>query len=58
MAGTGAISGTVTDATGAVIPNATVTAIRVDTNTATVRTTTSAGDFNITPLTPAFTPSP
>jgi hypothetical protein len=54
MAGTGAISGTVTDATGAVIPNATVTAIRVDTNTATVRTTTSAGDFNITPLTPGL----
>ena len=52
MAGTGAISGTVTDPTGAVIPNATVTATAVDTNVTTVRTTTSAGDFNITPLTP------
>jgi hypothetical protein len=54
MAGTGAISGTVTDSTGAVIPNATVTALRVDTNVATVRLTTSAGDYNITPLTPGL----
>jgi len=54
MAGTGAISGTVTDATGAVIPNASVTAIKVDTNVATVRRTTSAGDYNITPLTPGL----
>lgn len=52
MAGTGAISGTVTDPTGAVIPNATVTATAVDTNVNAVRTTTSAGDFNITPLNP------
>ena len=52
LAGTGAISGTVTDATGAVIPDATVTAIKVETNVATVRITTHAGDYNITPLTP------
>ncbi len=52
MAGTGAISGTVTDPTGAVIPNATVTATAVDTNVNTVRTSTSAGDFHITPLNP------
>ncbi len=52
MAGTGAISGTVTDASGAVIPNATVTAIAVDTNVKTVRSSTGAGDYNITPLTP------
>ena len=38
LAGTGAISGTVSDPSGAVIPGATVTAINVDTNAKTVRT--------------------
>ncbi len=52
LAGTGAISGTVTDPTGAVIPGATVTATNVDTNSRTVRTTTSAGDYSLTPLLP------
>jgi hypothetical protein len=52
MAGTGAIAGTVTDATGAVIGGATVTATSVDQNQSTTRTTTGAGDFSITPLTP------
>jgi len=52
MSGTGAISGTVTDPTGAVVANATVTATSVDTNANTVRSTTKAGDFNITPLPP------
>jgi hypothetical protein len=52
MAGTGAISGTVTDSTGAVIGGATVTATSVDQNTNTTRTTTGAGDFTITPLLP------
>src|ERR1019366_8195514 len=52
LAGNGAISGTVTDSTGAVIPGATATAINVDTNAKTARTTTSAGDYNITPLIP------
>jgi hypothetical protein len=52
LSGTGAISGTVQDPTGAVIANAMVTATDVDTNVQTVRTTTSAGDYNITPLTP------
>ncbi|MGA9667987.1 MAG: carboxypeptidase-like regulatory domain-containing protein, partial [Terracidiphilus sp.] len=52
LAGTGAISGTVTDSTGAVVVNATVTAISDDTNVATIRTTTRAGDYNITPLAP------
>lgn len=50
LAGTGAISGTITDSTGAVIPNATVTATLVDQNTNTVRTSTAAGDYSITPL--------
>lgn len=52
MAGYGAISGTVTDSTGAVVGGATVTATLVDQNTSTVRSTTGAGDFNIGPLTP------
>lgn len=52
LAGTGAITGTVTDSTGAIIPNATVTATSVTTNVKTVRTTTGAGDYTITPLTP------
>ncbi len=52
MAGTGAIAGTVTDSSGAVVPNATVTATAVDTNVKTIRTTTGAGDYNITPLLP------
>src|ERR1700679_1790044 len=54
LAGMGAISGTVTDTTGAIIPNATVTAIEKSTNTKTVRTTTGAGDYNITPLAPGI----
>ncbi len=52
MAGYGAISGTVTDSTGAVVGGATVTATLVDQNVSTVRTTTGAGDYSITPLTP------
>jgi hypothetical protein len=52
MAGYGAISGTVTDSTGAVIKGASVTATLVSQNSATTRTTTGAGDYNITPLTP------
>ena len=52
LAGNGAITGTVTDASGAVIPNATVTVVAVDTNQSTVRPTTSAGDYNVTPLPP------
>jgi len=52
LAGNGAISGTVTDPTGAVISNATITVVAVDTNQTTVRQTTSAGDYNVTPLPP------
>lgn len=51
-AGEGTISGTVADNTGAVIPNATVTATNVATNVSTERTSTSAGLFTITPLPP------
>ncbi|MGB8846435.1 MAG: carboxypeptidase regulatory-like domain-containing protein, partial [Terracidiphilus sp.] len=52
MSGTGAISGTVTDSTGAVVGGATVTATLVTQNASTTRTTTGAGDFSITPLLP------
>jgi hypothetical protein len=52
MAGYGAIAGTVTDQSGAVIKGAAVTATLVSQNAKTVRSTTGAGDYNITPLTP------
>jgi len=51
-AGGGAIAGTVTDSTGAVIPNAKITATNKATGTAAVRTATGAGVFNISPLIP------
>lgn len=51
-AGEGTIQGTVTDGTGASIPNAKVTVTNVGTNIVTVRTTTDAGLFNISPLHP------
>ena len=52
LAGTGAISGTVQDPSGAVVANATVTAMDNATNVQTIRTTTKAGDYNVTPLLP------
>jgi len=51
-AGEGTISGTVTDATGAVVPNATIIATNKATNIATTRTSSSAGSFTIAPLPP------
>lgn len=51
-AGEGALQGTVADPSGAVVPNATVTATNVATNISTVRTSSSAGFFNISPLLP------
>src|ERR1035441_2030383 len=53
LAGTGAISGNVQDRSGAVVAGAIVTATNIDTNAITTRTTTSAGDYNVTPLPPA-----
>jgi len=52
--GQGAITGTVTDSTGAAIPNAKVTATNVATNVATTRSTSGAGAYNITPLPPGM----
>lgn len=51
-AGDGSLEGTVTDASGAVVPNATVSATNKATNVATVRTSSSAGFFSIAPLRP------
>ena len=51
-AGEGTIQGTVTDSTGAVIPNATVTATNTATGIATVQKSSSAGVYNLSPLQP------
>ena len=51
-AGEGTIQGSVADPSGAVIPNATVTATNDATQVATVRNTTSTGNFTIAPLPP------
>ena len=50
LAGAGAIAGTVTDSTGAAIPNATITATSATTGIKVVRTSTGSGDYTITPL--------
>ncbi|MFT4111146.1 carboxypeptidase regulatory-like domain-containing protein [Silvibacterium sp.] len=44
---TGSVNGTVTDSTGAIIPNATVTAKNVDTGVETKTVSNGAGDYNI-----------
>ncbi len=49
-AGDGAITGTVTDSSGAVVPNATVTAHNVATGVDTSRVTSSAGVYQISPI--------
>lgn len=51
-AGEGTISGTVTDATGAAVPNATIIATNKATNIATTRTSSSSGSYSIAPLPP------
>ena len=51
-AGEGSIVGTVTDSTGAVIPNAAVTATNTATNIAIVVKSSSAGFFTISPVLP------
>jgi hypothetical protein len=50
--GDGAIEGTVTDATGAVVSDASVTATNVGTDVATTRPTSEAGYYRIAPLIP------
>lgn len=48
--GAGSIQGTVTDPSGAVVPGATITAVNTANNQKTVRKTTSAGIYNLSPL--------
>ena len=50
--GEGGIQGTVSDSTGAAIPNAIVTATNVDTGVSTKRQTTGAGLYTISPILP------
>ena len=54
LSGKGEIKGTVTDPTGAVVANATVTATEDTTGVHTVRQTNSAGDFDLSPLDPGI----
>jgi len=49
-AGEAAITGTVHDSTGAAVPDATVTATNIDTGVQTVRTSSSAGVYEVSPL--------
>src|SRR5208282_5693204 len=51
-AGTGALRGTVTDSTGAVVPSATVSATSIDTGQARTATTGADGVYTITLLPP------
>src|ERR1700678_2526320 len=51
-AGEGGVQGTVTDSTGAVVPNAVVTATAASSNVSTSRTSSSAGLYTISPLIP------
>src|SRR5690348_15484336 len=50
--GSGTIQGTVTDPTGAVSPQAAITAVNVNTGVETARVTTAAGLYVLSPLAP------
>src|SRR3979411_2605799 len=52
LSGKGEIKGTVTDSSGAVVPDATVTATSTTQGTKLTRTSSSSGDFDLTPLNP------
>src|SRR5580765_8958648 len=52
VGGSGSIQGTVLDTSNAAVPGATVTATNVATGIATVRQTTTAGVYALTPLPP------
>src|SRR5438309_2261183 len=52
QSGGGAISGVVSDPTGAIVPSATVTALNVATGVETVRTASSSGVYTLSPLLP------
>jgi hypothetical protein len=50
LAGKGEIKGTITDSTGAIVPGAVVTATSTTQGTTFTRTTSSSGEFDLTPL--------
>ena len=50
IAGGGSIQGTITDPSGAIVPQATVTAVNLATGVETSRQTTAAGLYVLTPL--------
>src|SRR5260370_18688839 len=52
VGGSGTIQGTVVDTSNAAVPGATVTATNVDTGIDTIRQTTNAGVYSMTPLQP------
>ncbi|HEY4382838.1 MAG TPA: carboxypeptidase-like regulatory domain-containing protein [Acidobacteriaceae bacterium] len=52
LGGEGSINGTVTDPSGAIVPDASVTATNVATGTRTIRTATSSGYYVLSPLDP------
>src|SRR5260370_20018951 len=52
LSGKGEIKGVVTDSSGAVVPGATVTATSTTQDSKLSRTTSSSGDFDLTPLNP------
>jgi hypothetical protein len=52
IGGAGTLKGTVTDASGALVPGATVTALHLSTGTESRRESTAAGLFVVTPLAP------
>ena len=52
ISGQGAISGTVTDSSGAVVQGATITTTKNGTGVSTVRTSTATGYYLVSPLTP------
>src|SRR3954463_7164169 len=52
VGGAGSIQGTVTDPSGAIVPNAAVTATNVATGVETTRQTTGAGLYVLSPLAP------
>jgi hypothetical protein len=52
LSGKGEIKGTVTDSSGAVVPNATVTATSTTQGSKLSRSTSSSGDFDLSPLNP------
>src|SRR5215471_13975709 len=52
LSGKGSIKGSVTDPSGAVVPNATITATSTTRGTKLMVTSTGSGDYNLSPLDP------